>query len=125
MVVYLVISFIPLLFFFNTIMISIKNYYQEDRGKQILNDANIIASTITKNNYFAYLGDESKRQLMDSEIADFSAQGAYRILVLDNYGLVLNDSNNAETGKTKVIPEVIDALERKKEAWSIQFHKKK
>ena len=118
MVVYLFISFIPLLFFFNTIMISIKNYYQNDRGRQINAEANIIASTITKNNYFAYLGDESKRQNMDNEIAYSSTQGAYRILILDNYCYVVNDSNNTETGKTMIIPEVINALEGKS-AWSI------
>ncbi|MDR1560627.1 MAG: cell wall metabolism sensor histidine kinase WalK [Clostridiales bacterium] len=112
MVVYLCISFVPLIFFFNTIMISIRDYFQTDREKKLLNAVNIIAPTITKANYFSHLGDESKRQMMDSDIADFSAQGSYRILVLDNYGMVLNDSNNAEVGRTKIIPEVINALER-------------
>jgi signal transduction histidine kinase len=113
MAVYLCISFVPLLLFFNTIMISIRDYFQSDRQNKLSTSVNIIASTITKANYFSHLGDESKRLMMDSDIAEFSAQGSYRILVMDNYGMVLNDSNNAEVGRTKIIPEVKNALERK------------
>ena len=114
MIVYLFISLVPLLFFFNTIMISIKDYYQNDRAKKVMSSVNILAPTITKSGYFSHLGDETKRQILDSDIADFSAQGAYRVLVLDKSGLVLNDSNNSEVGKTKIIPEVISAMEKRK-----------
>ena len=114
MIVYLFINFVPLLFFFNIIMISIKNYYQDGRVKQILNYANIISPTITKSNYFDYLGDVTKQQYTDSEIEDFSTQYTCRILIFDTFGLVLNDSNNVEVGKTKIIPEVVNALQQKK-----------
>ena len=114
MIVYLFISLVPLLFFFNIIRISIKDYYEEERAKRILNVANIISPTITNSNYFGYLGDEIKRQMIDSEIADYSLQHDCRILIFDMSGLVLNDSNNAEVGNTKVIPEVVNALEKKK-----------
>jgi len=95
-------------------MISIKDYYQNDRAIKIQNEAKVLAPTITKSNYFAYLGDETKRQMTDSEIADFSTQNSCRVLIFDSSGLVLNDSNNAEIGNTKIIPEVVNALEKKK-----------
>jgi len=110
----LFISFVPLLFFFNTIMISIKDYYENDRVKKILSEANILAPTITKSNYFNYLGDETKRVMMDSIIEEFSTQNACRILIFDKSGFVLNDSNNTEAGSTKIISEVVNALEKKK-----------
>ena len=114
MLVYLFISLVPLLVFFNIIMIYIKDYYQSDRVKKILSEANVLAPTISKSNYYSFLGDETKRQMMDSEIQDFSTQYSCRILIFDQSGLVLNDSNNAEVGNTKVIPEVVNALEKKK-----------
>ena len=119
MIVYVFISFVPLLFFYNTIMITVKDNYQTDRVNKIRSAVNIIAPMIEKHNYFDHLGDEGKRQIIDSEIAEFSTQGAYRVLILDNYCLVLNDSNNTEVGKTKIIPEVINALERKKASYNI------
>jgi len=95
-------------------MIAIMSYYQNDRATKITNAANIIAPIISKSNYFGYLGDETKRVMTDNEISDFSTQNACRVLIFDQSGLVLNDSNNAEVGNTMIIPEVISAMDKKK-----------
>lgn len=46
------------------------------------------------------------------EIEDKSKEGNFRVLIVDNKGLVLNDSNLAEVGKTLIIPEVSSALQK-------------
>jgi len=110
MLIYLFISLVPFLFYYLVIVNSIRDYYQGDREDRMRYEVHLIASRIAVTNYFDYLDDEDMRQDIDIEIVERSIQGTYRILILDNQGLVLNDSNNAYVGSTKIIPEVITAL---------------
>jgi len=57
--------------------------------------------------------DESKAILFDYDINQTSKQSGYRIMVLDRSGVVVNDSNKTEEGKTYFLPEVVDALNNK------------
>ncbi len=60
-----------------------------------------------------FISDESKSALFAYEIEQASKEGSYRLLVVDNKGVVVGDSNKSEIGKTMLIPEVIEALDKK------------
>ncbi len=104
---FIVISFVPIVFFFNTVLISMENYYKLEKEKTLLSSANIIAGHIAKQNY---MFDESLRIPFDSELKERSDKEGYRIIVLDTHGIVVNDSSKTEIGKTYVIPDVTQVL---------------
>ncbi len=110
MVTYMLIGIIPLLFFTNTIFKTMDKYFIDERKKELLSQANVVSGHITISNY---MFDESKRTLFDYDIAQTSKQSGYRILVIDSTGVVINDSNKTEVGKTYLIPEVVEALDNK------------
>ncbi len=86
-----------------------ESYYKSDREMKLLASANIIAGNVSRGNY---LFDETKRPLFDNEIDLKSREGQFRIMILDTKGIVLNDSNKTEIGKSYIIPEVIEALQK-------------
>ncbi len=107
---YILIGFVPLFFSYKTISVSMEDYFRVDKEKKHQQNANILADSISQYNY---LFDESKRILFDNEIESKSRAGEYRILVLDSRGIVINDSAMTYIGKTMIIPEVIEAFEKK------------
>lgn len=92
---------------------TLEQYFKDVNEKELLYQANKIAGSIQKANY---LMDETKRPIFDSELEEKSREESYRILVTDNKGIVVNDSNKTEIGKTYLVPEVIVALDGKDEA---------
>jgi len=106
-VLYFFVSLIPLIFFLYTTSDTLKQYFKETNEKELLNQANKIAGSIQKGNY---LTDEIKSRMFDNELEEKSAEDSVRILVLDNKGFVVKDSNKTEVGKIYAIPEVISAL---------------
>jgi len=107
------VSSVPLLFFSYTISDTIKQYFKDEKEKELLYQANKIAGSIQKANY---LIDDSKRVLFDKELEEKSIEEAFRIIVTDNKGIVVNDSNKTEIGKTYLVPEVVMALDGKDDA---------
>ncbi len=97
------------MFFFNTMLGSMENYYKMDREYKLLTQANVVAGHIAKQ---GYLQDPEKKSLFDTELETKSKEGSFRILVLDNRGVVVNDTNKTEVGKTYLIPEVVEALQK-------------
>jgi signal transduction histidine kinase len=118
LLVFLFISYVPLMFHFNTILTSIRDYFQDDRERKLLSSANIIAGTIMKGNHFMSLEDESKWTILDGELFSKSQAGGYRILLFDDRCYVVSDSNSTDVGKTMLIPEVIKALSTNRNASS-------
>lgn len=107
--VFTFISFVPIIFFYNTMLASMMDYYQTDRETKLQSSANIVAGSIKNANY---LFDELRRPLFDEEIKDRSKEGVFRVLVLDHKGMVINDSNFSEIGKTYLVPEVMQAFQK-------------
>lgn len=67
----------------------------------------VVAGTISQSNYIL---DESMRLMVNSDLDEISRANSYRILVFDNMSLCISDSSKLESGKTLIIPEVINAL---------------
>ncbi len=105
---YSLISLCPLFIFSWLMLNTMENYFKNDRGKSLLTDANIISVNISKGNFM-----NSNRLQFDNELESKSNDGGYRIIVLDNMGTVVNDSNKTDIGKTYIIPEVIDTFNKK------------
>ncbi len=106
----LFIALIPLSFFLYTVSLSIADYYTNQMANDLSYHANILSVSISK---AKYLVNESRRPLFDDEIIRKSETESFRILVVDSRGIVVNDSNRTDIGKTLVIPEIIDALNKK------------
>ncbi|MEA4815687.1 MAG: HAMP domain-containing sensor histidine kinase [Lachnospiraceae bacterium] len=116
LITYLLLSMLPLLFFANTALSTVSKYFVEERKKEYLSRANVISGNISSSNY---LFDETKKFIFDNSIIETSHSEGYRIIVVDSSGTVVNDSNKSNAndqnliGKTFLIPEVIEALDKK------------
>lgn len=89
---------------------SVEGYFVEERKKELLLQANVVSGHIGISNY---LYDENKAVIFDYDINQTSKQSGYRIIVLDRTGVVVNDSNKTEEGRTYFLPEVVEALNNK------------
>jgi len=107
---YLFIGFVPLLLFTNIIFHTIDTYMVEELQKRLLSQANQISGKISSSGYFI---NDSLNQEFNQELKMLSEKGNYRILVIEENGVVVNDSANRDTGKTYLVPEVIEALNTK------------
>lgn len=111
------ISFLPLVFFSKTMKDTMETYFRDINERELLYQANKIAGMIQEKNY---LIDKSTQRIFDEEIEEKSREEDFRIIVIDNKGFVINDSNKSEIGKIFLVPEVIVALQGKNEA---RYHK--
>lgn len=110
LITYIIIGFVPLLLFTNTIFRTIDGYFVEERRRELLSQANVISGKISTSDY---LTDEGKKYKFNEELNTISEKGNFRILVIDDSGIVVNDSSRQDEGKTYLIPEVIEALDNK------------
>jgi len=107
---YLVMGILPLLLITSTILHSVRDYFVEERKKELLSQANIISGQITANDY---LTDKEDRSNLEAIMLETSQKNNFRMLVLDSSCVVIYDTGYQSGGKTMLIPEVIEALESK------------
>lgn len=107
---YFLVSFVPLLFFTYTMSDSIEQYFKESHEKELLYQANKVAGGISKQKDFR---TSNNSDYWSNTLKEKSLEESFRILILDNKGIVINDTNGAEIGKTFLVPEVISALDGK------------
>lgn len=110
---FFLVSLVPLLFFSYTMSDSLMEYFKVSNEKELLYQANKVAGSIKKSEY---LTNEDNRAIFDYELEEKSKEENFRILVLDKNGVVVNDTNKTEIGKTFLVPEVIAALNGKDDA---------
>lgn len=92
---------------------TLEKYFEDENEKELLYQANKIAGSIQKTEY---LTDEKRVKDLAKELDDKSVEENIRILVVDNMGMVVIDTNKTEVGKMYIVPEIIVALEGKDEA---------
>lgn len=107
---YMLIGIIPLVIMTQVALKSVRGYFVEERKKELLSQANVISGHISISDY---MYDENKTILFDYDINQTSKESGYRIIVLDKMGIVVNDSNKTQEGKTYYLPEVVEALNNK------------
>lgn len=110
LVTYLIVGLIPLLLIANTILHSIREYFVEERKKELLSQANVIAGQLSSNDFF---DDVWQREELQEMILKTGQDKNFRVLVLDSGATVVYDTGYEEVGKTFLLPEVLEALQNK------------
>lgn len=102
------ITFIPLILFAFTMKNTLHQYFKSIAQQDLLYQASKIAIMIEEGEY---LESASKLALLDQELLNKSAEENFRILIFDEQSVVLHDSNLIQSGKTVILPEVINTLQ--------------
>jgi len=103
----LLIGFLPLIVFTIAATVSMSQTFIKLRGDSLSTHAIIVAGTVSQS---GYLFDESVRSQINLDLDEKSRENSYRILIFDNMSVCISDTSRLVTGKTLVIPEVVDAL---------------
>lgn len=110
LITYMMISFLPLMFFSLGIYNTLEKHYIQERKAELQRQANITAGHIVVTGYLKDSTIEQKR-LFHSDIQQTSKEIGARIIVVDSKGIVKNDSNKVDIGKTILQKEVLAALQ--------------
>jgi len=107
---FFLVSFVPLAFFAFSTSSFIRDYYLKGREDELKRTANFIEGLVRKGNF---LQDRSKAPFFITDIGDRYAEEGFRILLIDNRGIVVHDTNGTENGVTFLCPEVLGALNKR------------
>ena len=110
LVTYVIIGVIPLLLMANTILHSIQGYFVEERKKELLSEANVIAGQLASYDFFT---NAENQESLEEMVLKTSQDEDFRVLVLDASARVVYDTGYEEVGKTYLVPEVLEALQDK------------
>ncbi len=92
---------------------TIRSYFTDTNEKDVLYQANKIAGSIQKS---GYLTNPEKKESFEYELNEKSNEENFRIIVVNNSGVVVADTSKTAIGKIYIVPEIITALEGKDEA---------
>ncbi|MCL1934902.1 MAG: HAMP domain-containing histidine kinase [Defluviitaleaceae bacterium] len=97
----------PIFFFANNTLLSIENYFMNQRENQLIRVANITANRIFRENYIL---DPSKYTNFRNTVLQRSEDEGLRIIILDTMSNVLVDSEGIEENNTLFLPEIINTM---------------
>ncbi len=107
----MLVSFIPLILFSYTSIREIENFYENKSKSSLMSSANVVAGYITSPTNFTITSEKAR---LNSDIRNKAKEGQFRVLVFNNNGIVVADSNNGRAvDRIYIIPEVVKALEGK------------
>ena len=107
---YLIVSILPLVFFYITVLSDIEDHYIRERQNSLMESAIMEANLLSVYNYLGNLMEGPLMQLLNHDIAERSQNEGYRIMVFDHRFMVVNDTNMVQTGNTLIVPEVVAAI---------------
>ncbi len=110
LVSYVAVSFLPLMFNAFTVYNTLEKQSINEKMVELSRQANVMARTVEVGNF---ISDSTKTLIFNDAVEEISKEISGRILVIDKNGIVVNDSQKSEMGKTYLIPEVIEALDGK------------
>lgn len=104
------VGLIPLMVFAFTTTNFIESYFISNKENDIKRKAAVITDTVMKGNF---LTDSSKDKLnlLSVNMTDKSKAESFRILIIDDKGVVINDTNYTYNNTTFISPEIIHAME--------------
>jgi len=112
-IIYFFIGFIPLLLFSFIMSDTLRSYFTDINEKEVLYQANKIAGSIQK---AEYLTDPGKKESFEYEMDEKSNEENFRIIVVNNAGVVVVDTSKTALGKIYIVPEILTALDGKDQA---------
>ncbi len=89
---------------------TMESYFKNIDERELLYQANKIAVMIQEGNYLSSI---EKQIGLISILEEKSSEENFRILILDNNGVVMLDTNSSAVGKTFLMPEVLLSLDGK------------
>ena len=98
-----------MLFFYGTFINSLIAFQREEQENNLLAAVNIIAGNISDSDYFTSKGISP---VLEPSLDQKSKEEQYRIMLIDESGRVLYDSNQTDKGKFYQVPEVIEAFQK-------------
>ncbi|WP_250277485.1 sensor histidine kinase [[Clostridium] colinum] len=98
---------------------TMESYFKNVEERDLLYQANKIAVMIQEGSYLSNVDKQS--ELLDI-LQEKSIEENFRILIINNQGIVILDSNNLDVGKTFLTSEILLALEGKNAS---NYHKDK
>ncbi len=110
LVTYVIIGVIPLLLMANTILHSMQEYFVEERKQELLSQANVIAGQLASNDFFF---NQENQESLEEMVLQTGQDEDFRVLILDASAMVVYDTGYQEVGKTYLLPEVLEALEKR------------
>ena len=113
LILFFLVSYIPLMFFSSILLERMESYYLEASKNDKLKQANMIARQIKEENY---LVDNSNSSLFKTLIANNSSENSGRVLVVDASGFVVMDSSDAAINMTLMNSTVLSALNNQENA---------
>lgn len=113
LILFFLVSYIPLMFFSSILLERMESYYLEASKNDNLKQANMIARQIKEENY---LVDNSNSSLFKTLIANNSSENSGRVLVVDASGFVVMDSSDAAINMTLMNSTVLSALNNQENA---------
>lgn len=111
--IYFFIGFVPLLLFSFSVNDTLKSYFTDINEKEVMYQANKIAGNIQKEEY---LTDPAKKESFEYEMDEKSMEENFRIIVVNDCGVVVADTSKTALGKMYIVPEIITALDGKDHA---------
>jgi len=104
------VGLIPIMIFGFTTTNFIESYFISNKENDIKRKAAVITDTVIKGNF---LTDSSKDKLnlLSVNMTDKSRAESFRILIIDDKGVVINDTNYTYNNTTFISPEIIHAME--------------
>ena len=116
LILFFIISYIPLMFFSSVILDRMETYYITQSEIGWLRQANMVAIQVKEGNY---LVDNSNYNLFKTLITNKSNESGARILVVDASGFVIMDSSGADMNNTLMNSTVLSALNNQEKAKKI------
>ena len=107
---YIIVSMLPLVFFYITVLSDIEDHYVSDRKSRLQYNAFVEAGILSSVNYLENLMQGPFIQVQNLAMSERSRDNGYRILVFNNRFSVVNDTNMVRTGDLVIVPEVITAI---------------
>lgn len=92
---------------------TLRSYFTDINEKEVLYQANKIAGSIQK---AEYLTDPGKKESFEYEMDEKSNEENFRIIVVNNAGVVVVDTSKTALGKIYIVPEILTALDGKDQA---------
>lgn len=109
---YLLLAILIISVFSATFFYFVQVYFKKTQENKYLNQANITATSIFNANIISNYdpNDKAQRVVIDNEIRSRADEGEYRLLVFNDEGLCIADSNEAIIGKYYSNSVVLKAL---------------
>lgn len=107
---YILVAFIPVVIISRTINTSIEDYFLSNKEGELKRKLTRIADLVSEENY---IFDKNKSKEFKNAMLVKSIEESMRILILDNKGTVIDDTNSIENGKVLFSVEILEALKLK------------